>query len=113
MVKFTIVSAGRGDVIRGCLEELPGYAAVEIYSNFIDFDAEGMSTGFKSPLLHSLSKPRALVAKQLKKNLLVLGDMPHDMLMVSHYEQSHVLSVGYCNDETVFDLANYTNIYDG
>lgn len=111
-IKMFIVSAGVGNVISYCLEGYFGFESVEIFSNVIDFDTEEMSTGFRSPVMHSLSKPRALTTKHLKKNVILLGDMPHDLLMVGHHDQDHVLSIGYYNDETKFDLANYTDRFD-
>lgn len=111
-VKIFIVSAGIGNVISYCLEGFTGFDSVEVYSNTIEFDSEGMSTCFKTPVLHSLSKPRALATKHLKRNVLLIGDMPHDLQMVAHHDQDRVLSIGYFNDETKFELANYTDRFD-
>jgi 5'-nucleotidase len=111
-IPVTVVSAGVGNVIESCLAGLTGAEEVEVLSNYVEFDSEDMSVGFKLPMMHSLSKPRALTTKRLKKNIVLLGDMPHDLLMVAHHDQAHVLSVGFYNDETVFDLPTYSSLYD-
>jgi HAD superfamily hydrolase (TIGR01544 family) len=111
-VPVTIVSGGVGNVIESCLAGLTGAEDVEVLSNYVEFDSEDMAIGFKPPIMHSLSKSSALTTKQLKKNIVLLGDMPHDLHVVAHHDQAHVLSVGFYNDETVLDLPTYSSLYD-
>lgn len=111
-VPVTIVSAGIGNLINLCLEQLEGGFNVEVFSNVVEFDDLGMSSSFHKPLIHSLSKPAILAEKTLKKHVLLLGDMPHDLLMVGHHSQEDVLSIGFFNDANRYNIADYQDKYD-
>jgi HAD superfamily hydrolase (TIGR01544 family) len=111
-VKFTILSAGLGNLIDLCLEHVAAGAHAEVFANVIEFDSEGQSTRFSEPLLHSLTKPTILASKPLRKNILLLGDMPHDLLMVGHHSQDLVLSIGFFNDHERYDIADYEDKFD-
>lgn len=111
-VKFTIVSAGIGNLIELCLEIIPHGNIAEVFANFIEFDSNELSTHFREPWLHSLSKPQILANQPLRKNILLLGDMPHDLLMVGHHSPDSVLSIGYFNDAERYNLAEYREKFD-
>jgi 5'-nucleotidase len=111
-IPFTVVSAGLGNLIELCLGHVAGGSRAQVHANFIEFDAEGMSSHFREPFLHSLSKPSVLASRLLRKNVLLLGDMPHDLLMVGHHSPDSVISIGYFNDASRYNLADYEQHFD-
>jgi len=111
-IKFTVVSAGLGNLIQLCLDEVPSGHIAEVFANYIVFGADGMSTHFKEPWLHSLSKPTILANEPLRKNILLLGDMPHDLLMVGLHDQENLLSIGYFNDPHKYNIEDYKEKFD-
>lgn len=111
-IKLSIVSAGIWNLIAPCLDQVPAGHIAKVFANVIEFDSQGMSSSFRKPLVHSLSKPMVLADEQLNKNILLLGDMPHDVLMVSHHCQDNVLSIGFFNDADRYNLADFQDKFD-
>mmetsp|Transcript_18705 Transcript_18705/g.33882 ORF Transcript_18705/g.33882 Transcript_18705/m.33882 type:complete len:207 (-) Transcript_18705:39-659(-) len=111
-IKITIVSAGIWNLINLCLEQVPSGHIAQVFANVVEFDDQGLSSFFMKPLIHSLSKPVILANEPLKKNVILLGDMPHDLLMVGHHNQENVLSIGFFNDAERYNLSDYQDKFD-
>jgi HAD superfamily hydrolase (TIGR01544 family) len=111
-IPVNIVSAGIKNLIDVCLESVPAAHIARVVANVVEFDAQGISSHFCKPLIHSLSKSSVLQGQQLKKNVMLLGDMPHDLLMVDHHRQDKVLSIGFFNDAERYNIEDYRNKFD-
>ena len=77
-IPITILSGGIGNIIETSLQELIGEEAreeIKIFSNFIGFDSEGRSNGFRQPEVRA-DKSKVLEGASTRKNLLVIGDLP-------------------------------------
>jgi HAD superfamily hydrolase (TIGR01544 family) len=97
-VPFTVVSTGIGNFVEAALRPLINYQDFRIHSNFLQFDQEGHITGFSKPNIHSLSKNVVLRSQNQRRNVLLLGDMPTDTLMVQGNKYETVINVGFLND---------------
>jgi len=83
-----IVSAGIGDIVKysfeHLFEEIEEKILLKIVSNFGEYDANRMLTGFSEPIIHSLNKEDILSDVYTHKfstyhtSAIVLGDMIQD-----------------------------------
>lgn len=79
---------------------------VHIITNRMEFDEQGHFLHAKEPIIHSLNKdemtvallPEAHTAVQQRPHVLLLGDSPHDIEMVTGFEAASLLKVGFSND---------------
>lgn len=97
----SVVSAGAGDIILESFKQLPSLN-LSVLSNFIQFDADGVGREFIKPVVTSLTKG-ALIEKPKRKNAVVLGDLPSDLLLAQRHTPETVISVGFYNRSFKFE----------
>ena len=119
-VPLLVCSAGVGDIIVSYLEsEGRLYENMDVLSNFLDFDEEGRATGLKSELMHmgvkdgSKIKQSDFYAKMHGRgNVLLLGDMIHDVKMLEGLEYDCALTIGFLNEKIEENIKGYQNLFD-
>jgi|688.fasta_scaffold685887_2 2-hydroxy-3-keto-5-methylthiopentenyl-1-phosphate phosphatase len=74
-IPMTIVSAGIGNVVALVMQSLMDCSHVEILSNFLYFNEEGKAVSVTHPSINSLTKFKILASKQLRSNIILLGDV--------------------------------------
>lgn len=74
-IPMTIVSAGVGNVVSLVMQSLMDCSHVEILSNFLYYDEEGKAVSFSHPSINSLTKFKILANKELRPNIILLGDV--------------------------------------
>jgi len=102
-VPLTVVSAGAGDIIAESFKKLPSLSNLAIHSNFIEFDENGVARDFIQPVLTSLTKADKLSSPPLRKNAIVMGDLPSDLMLARHHNPYQVISVGFYNRDFKFE----------
>ncbi len=118
-VPFLILSAGLGDVIKEFfLLRKMLYSNMHIISNFFVFDEEGKPTGFQDDVVHSYNKSEThlrgkeyLKEIENRKNVILLGDSPGDVLMVKGLDHDNVIKIGFLNGKNE-KLGAYKELYD-
>ncbi|XP_058037460.1 7-methylguanosine phosphate-specific 5'-nucleotidase isoform X3 [Ahaetulla prasina] len=120
-VPLFIFSAGVGDV----LEEIIYQAGVfhpniNVVSNYMDFDDNGILQGFKDPLIHIYNKNNTVLKnteyfQQLctRTNILLLGDSMGDLSMADGVaDMENILRIGFLNDRVEERREKYIEAYD-
>lgn len=79
-IPLTIISGGIGNLIEESLKFVEtNIKNLQIFSNFIAFNEQGKSSHFSLPEVRT-DKSRVLVGTSVKKNLILLGDLPAVMI---------------------------------
>jgi HAD superfamily hydrolase (TIGR01544 family) len=80
---------------------------VHIIANEMLFDPAGKFTGIAEPIIHSLNKYEIIlkefpVFKEIKdrKNVLLLGDQPDDVGMITGFPYKTLLKIGFLNEKS-------------
>ncbi|KAG7279116.1 hypothetical protein CRUP_004059 [Coryphaenoides rupestris] len=120
-VPLLIFSAGLGDV----LEEVIRQAAVfhpnvKVFSNYMDFDEEGVLRAFKGELIHIYNKREGALLNTehfqkmvARPNVLLLGDSLGDLTMADGVQDlENVLKIGFLNDKVEERMPSYLKSYD-
>jgi len=123
-IPLIIMSAsGLGtDAINLYLNKL-GYLTpnIHIISNVFIWDANGKAISIKEPIVHSLNKDETVVQNypeifsevQNRKNVILLGDNPEDIAMVTGFETENLIKIGFLNEAPNPDnLKPYQKNYD-
>lgn len=126
-IPVLIFSAGLGNVIELLLEHFAIKTEnVRVVSNFMEFNDEGLLTGFSDPIIHSFNKTAASIANgdyaQISRKrpcVLLLGDSTGDVHMADGATVDDplgvcgtVLRVGFLNEAVEANLDKYKTIYD-
>ncbi|KAH0509796.1 Cytosolic 5'-nucleotidase 3A [Microtus ochrogaster] len=113
--------AGIGDVLEEVIRQAGVYHSnVNVVSNFMDFDENGVLKGFKGELIHVFNKHDGALKNtdyfnQLKDNssIILLGDFQGDLRMADGVANvEHILKTGYVNDRVDDLLEQYMDSYD-
>ena len=107
---FSVVSGGIGNFIEQVMQKVVPNS-VEILSNFLEFDHTETFKGFSKPTIHSLNKHEVFRHRQLQNNVLLIGDVPYDLLTVKD-KQVNTLSIGFYNCQNTYDLETYKKHFD-
>lgn len=118
-IPFLVLSAGLGDVINEFfLLRNMLYQNMHIVSNFFTFGENGKPIGFKGDIVHSYNKSETHLrgksyAKEIegRKNVILLGDSPGDVLMIEGIEHENVIKIGFLNGKQD-RLEAYKELYD-
>ncbi|VEL33276.1 unnamed protein product [Protopolystoma xenopodis] len=98
-VPVLIFSAGLGNVIELILERFKiCHPNIRIVSNFMDFNQEGVLSGFQEPLIHSYNKNAASISNtdffttmlMRRQSVLLLGDSIGDIHMADGLFHNHI-----------------------
>ncbi|NP_001082544.1 cytosolic 5'-nucleotidase III-like protein A [Xenopus laevis] len=120
-IPLFIFSAGIGDV----LEEIIRQAGVfhpntKVVSNYMDFDDNGILTGFKGDLIHTYNKNSSVLKdteyfKEIshRTNILLLGDTLGDLTMADGVSTvENIIKIGFLNDKVEELTEQFLQSYD-
>lgn len=114
-IKTIILSSGIPgyDGILGVLQrEGCDYPNIEIISNKIVWNENGVANGYVEPVIHSINKTEFLTADKLSKNILLVGDNLHDAEMVLDAPDRNVFRVGIYESTDLSNLGHYERAFD-
>jgi len=120
-VPVLVFSGGLGDFLEEVLKrEEAFYPNIKIVSNYMEFDSEDRSIGFKKPTIHMYNKNESVMEdsdhfKDLKhrNNALVLGDSIGDVTMdTGVHNPAAVLRIGFINDKIEERLPSFLEKFD-
>ena len=73
-IPITVLSAGIGNIIETTLRHVEDFDGLEVLANFIEFDDQNIANRFIEPQIDSQCKHIRLRGKEVKQNLILLGD---------------------------------------
>ncbi|XP_054848323.1 7-methylguanosine phosphate-specific 5'-nucleotidase [Eublepharis macularius] len=120
-VPLFIFSAGVGDVLEEIIRQAGMFHPnVNVVSNYMDFDDDGVLRGFKGPLIHTYNKNNTVLKNTeyfqqlcMKTNILLLGDSMGDLSMADGVANvENILRVGFLNDKIEEQREKYMEAYD-
>ncbi|XP_039214823.1 7-methylguanosine phosphate-specific 5'-nucleotidase isoform X3 [Crotalus tigris] len=120
-VPLFIFSAGVGDVLEEIIHQAGVFHPnINVVSNYMDFDDNGVLQGFKDPLIHIYNKNNTVLKnteyfQQLCKrtNILLLGDSMGDLSMADGVaDMENILRIGFLNDRVEERREKYIEAYD-
>jgi len=85
---------------------------ISIISNQYVWDANGKATAVKEPIIHGMNKDETIVKDlpeiyarvENRTNVLLLGDNPSDLGMITGFPYTGLLTVGFSSEPNHFDL---------
>ncbi|XP_032091406.1 7-methylguanosine phosphate-specific 5'-nucleotidase [Thamnophis elegans] len=120
-VPLFIFSAGVGDVLEEIIHQAGVFHPnINVVSNYMDFDDNGILQGFKEPLIHIYNKNNTVLKnteyfQQLctRTNILLLGDSMGDLSMADGVaDMENILRIGFLNDRVEERREKYIEAYD-
>ncbi|XP_064177920.1 7-methylguanosine phosphate-specific 5'-nucleotidase-like isoform X4 [Anguilla rostrata] len=120
-VPLLIFSAGVGDVLEEVIRQNDIFHSnVRVFSNYMDFDENGILRAFKGQLIHTYNKREGALLNaghfqelQDRHNVLLLGDSIGDLTMADGVQNvENVLKIGYLNDKVEERKESYLASYD-
>ncbi|CAI9540803.1 unnamed protein product [Staurois parvus] len=120
-IPLFIFSAGIGDVLEEIIRQAGVYHPnIKVVSNYMDFDDQGVLTGFKGKLIHTYNKNNSVLIdteyfKQMshRTNILLLGDTLGDLTMADGVTNlENILRIGYLNDKVEELMEQFLQSYD-
>jgi cytosolic 5'-nucleotidase 3 len=92
---------------------------VHIISNNFIWDEYGKMLGIKKPIITSLNKDETIlqdfpIYNEVKgrKNVILLGDSPHDVEMVTGFTYDNLLKIGFLNEKIEENLEEFKKSFD-
>lgn len=73
-IPITVLSAGIGNIIETTLRHVEDFEHLEVLANYIEFDDQNIARSFIEPQIDSQCKYIRLRGKEVKQNLILLGD---------------------------------------
>ncbi|NWS13230.1 5NT3B nucleotidase, partial [Pachyramphus minor] len=120
-VPLFIFSAGVGDVLEEIIRQASVFHSnVNVVSNYMDFDDDGVLVRFKGPLIHTYNKNNTVLQgteyfQQLstRTNIILLGDSMGDLTMADGIPSvENILKIGFLNDKVEERRGKYLEAYD-
>ncbi|NXD85212.1 5NT3B nucleotidase, partial [Halcyon senegalensis] len=120
-VPLFIFSAGIGDILEEIIRQANCfYSNVNVVSNYMDFDDNGVLTRFKGPLIHTYNKNNSVLQgteyfQQLstRTSIILLGDSMGDLTMADGVPSvENILKIGFLNDKVEERRGKYLDAYD-
>ncbi|XP_009983634.1 PREDICTED: LOW QUALITY PROTEIN: 7-methylguanosine phosphate-specific 5'-nucleotidase-like, partial [Tauraco erythrolophus] len=120
-VPLFIFSAGVGDILEEIIRQANVfYSNVNVVSNYMDFDDNGVLTRFKGPLIHTYNKNNSVLQgteyfQQLstRTSIILLGDSMGDLTMADGVPSvENILKIGFLNDKVGVRSRKYLDAYD-
>ncbi|XP_010022807.1 PREDICTED: 7-methylguanosine phosphate-specific 5'-nucleotidase-like, partial [Nestor notabilis] len=120
-VPLFIFSAGIGDVLEEIIRQANVfYSNINVVSNYMDFDENGVLTRFKRPLIHTYNKNDSILQgteyfQQLstRTSVILLGDSMGDLTMADGVPSvENILKIGFLNDKHREVLGKYLDAFD-
>ncbi|MBW6461677.1 MAG: hypothetical protein K0B07_01360 [DPANN group archaeon] len=95
------------------------YKNIHIISNSYIWDDDGNAIGVKEPIIHVANKDETAIKKtpvydliKSRKNVILLGDSPDDIKMVSGFNYDNIIKVGFLNENQKNNLELYKKMFD-
>lgn len=95
------------------------YDNVKIIANWYVFDDAGQMVGVREPVIHSLNKREITLDGfpefekiRDRKNVVLLGDNPEDIEMVTGFDYENLIKIGFYNQPTDERLSDYQRQFD-
>ncbi|MEM2121147.1 MAG: hypothetical protein QXU20_00605 [Candidatus Woesearchaeota archaeon] len=116
-----ISSSSIGDAIPMFFKKYDrNYSNIYYITNLFNWDENGKAISLKTPLIHSMNKDEATVKKfpeiykviKNRKNVILLGDVVEDVLMIKGFDYKHLLKIGFLNSEFESLREEYTKNFD-
>ncbi|CAL8108302.1 unnamed protein product [Calicophoron daubneyi] len=126
-IPVLIFSAGIGNVIELLLQYFSLYTRnMQVVSNFMEFDGDGLLVGFSDPVIHSFNKNASSITNghyarisSTRSCVLLLGDSTGDVHMADGATADDpagvsgtVLRIGFLNESVESNLERYKSLYD-
>ena len=119
-VPVVIMSAAPGYMIKYYLEQAHLFANnVDIIANWYEFDANGIMTGAKEPVIHSLNKYEITlngypIFEQIKnrRNVILMGDGVDDIGMIEGFDYDNIIKIGFLNENADERLDDFKKNFD-
>ncbi|XP_033926021.1 7-methylguanosine phosphate-specific 5'-nucleotidase isoform X1 [Melopsittacus undulatus] len=120
-VPLFIFSAGVGDVLEEIIRQANVFHAnINVVSNYMDFDENGVLRCFKGPLIHTYNKNNSVLQgteyfQQLstRTSIILLGDSMGDLTMADGVPNvENILKIGFLNDKVEERMGKYLDAYD-
>ncbi|XP_006032832.1 7-methylguanosine phosphate-specific 5'-nucleotidase isoform X3 [Alligator sinensis] len=120
-VPLFIFSAGVGDILEEIIRQANVFHPnINVVSNYMDFDDDGILRGFKRPLIHTYNKNNTVLNnteyfQQLstKTSIILLGDSMGDLTMSDGVTNvKNILKIGFLNDKVEEHRGKYLESYD-
>lgn len=112
-INLNILSAGIGDFIISYFKSHNiYYDNINIRSNFLDFDRDGVVIGLKGNVMHSLNKIEFAYEKKDNEYAILIGDQTSDIMMVKNYDQNKVLKIGYISKDNQKEIEEFKDVFD-
>ncbi|RJO59383.1 hypothetical protein C4546_02475 [Candidatus Parcubacteria bacterium] len=110
---------GGGAIVKFLEKEKLNLPNVEVISNQLVWDAKGRLQSVKTPIIHALNKDETILKSfpiyekiRSRKNVILLGDSPHDLEMVTGFDYASLLTIGFLNEQAEKNLGNYQRVFD-
>lgn len=118
-IPLLIFSSGLGDLIQMTLHRASYITPnVHLIANFFEWDDQGKAIGYKKPLIHSLNKNETDIQQtpygsevKKRRNILLLGNHPHDLRMSEGLPHDTILKIGFLNGDRE-RLPEYEQAFD-
>nr|XP_057905351.1 7-methylguanosine phosphate-specific 5'-nucleotidase-like [Doryrhamphus excisus] len=120
-IPLLIFSAGIGDILEEVIRQAGVFHSnVKVFSNYMDFDEEGVLKAFKGELIHTYNKREGALLNtghfqelRARPNVLLLGDSLGDLTMADGVHNiENVLKIGFLNDKVEERKQSYLDSYD-
>lgn len=121
-IPIIILSAsGCGDAIQMYFQKIKkDYPNIHIVTNRFNWDENGKAISVKKPIIHSMNKDETIlkdipqVYKEIKnrKNVILLGDSPGDLGMITGFDYDNLLTIGFLNSKIDELIDSYSQNYD-
>ncbi|KAM4622536.1 7-methylguanosine phosphate-specific 5'-nucleotidase [Discoglossus pictus] len=120
-IPLFIFSAGIGDVLEEIIRQAGVFHSnIKVVSNYMEFDENGILTGFKGDLIHTYNKNNSVLQdteyfQQIghRSHILLLGDTLGDLTMADGVTNvDNILRVGFLNDKIQEQADVFLQSYD-
>lgn len=96
------------------------FSNLYIISNIIEFNGNGVMTGYKKPIITSWSKDETVLKEfpeiynkiKERKNVILIGDELGDVGMIEGFDYDNLLKIGFLNEKFEERLPYYKKEFD-
>ncbi|XP_008328181.1 cytosolic 5'-nucleotidase 3 [Cynoglossus semilaevis] len=120
-IPVLIFSAGIGDILEEVIHQAGVFHPnVKVFSNYMDFDEDGVLKAFKGELIHVYNKREGALLNtghfqelRTRPNVLLMGDSLGDLTMADGVQDmENILKIGFLNDKVEERKQSYLDSYD-
>jgi len=92
---------------------------IYVIANEFEWNNNGKATGFKLPIIHSMNKDETILKKfpihkkiKDRKNVILLGDSPADVDMITGFNYDNLIKIGFLNENIKKKTQAYKKAYN-